>query len=131
MASTTDTVKGLCSIIQFHNARTRETINIGFAYSDTKHIYLYAPISHPSVMRYLHTHSYETIVYSIEVLAALLQKTATLDETKIGKYLTLSEPIPVETRGSGKDAVESLAATYLSVDTDPFEKDTTLVFSVH
>ena len=131
MAKITDTAKGLCSIIQFHNARTRETINIGFAYNDGDHIYLYAPISHPSIMRYLRMHSPETIVYGIEVLAAMLQRTPALDETRIGKHLSMNEPFPVETRGSGKEAAKSLAATYLSIDTDPFEEELMFIFNVH
>ena len=117
-----------CSLLQFHNMRTKEHINIGFVLQDDSRIYLYAPISHPSLSRYLTAHSPESLSYAVEVYSSILKETGLLSGQKIGKFLAVTSPFPVQSRESGKKAVARFAKVYLTTDTDPF--DETLVVTL-
>jgi len=111
--------KYLCSVVQFHNAKSKETINVGIILQNDKEIAIYIPLGHSSIKKYLRTYSSDALDYIIEIFINALRLNKSVSQQKITRTLSVTEPSPCVNYKDISGAIEEFTKAYITLDDEP------------
>jgi hypothetical protein len=111
--------KYLCSAVQFHNAKSKETINVGVILQSDKELAVYIPLGHKSIKKYLRTYSSDALDYVLEIFINSLRMSKSVSQQKITRTLSVTEPSPCVNYKEISGAIEELSSVYITLDDEP------------
>ncbi len=115
--------KYLCSVVQFHNAKSKETINVGIILQNDAHIAVYIPLKHKSIQKYLRTYSSDALEYVMEIFINSLRMNKSISPQKITRTLSVAEPSPCINYKDISGAIKEFSRVYITLDDEAFDPE--------